>query len=167
MTPNELAIRKPLSIGPHGVRHVRPEAHEYAVDPDLAGKDGTLSSTATGSGSWREAGSTPTCGSPPSRCDRRILPSAKPSFERCRAAVGSTRDGNDLLDLGGGVEAFLTELCHRDPNWDEAVAALHALLQQHGPDAMRHAFRAAADVRCYDAAYVAGLFGARRRVAAK
>lgn len=165
VTPNELAIRKPLSIGP--TAYVTFEAHEYAVDPDLAGKDGTLFV-------HRDrlrivaGGREYTYPRKPAEQVRSTHPAQREAQLRALSSCGRqyTRRQH-LLDLGGGVEAFLTELCHRDPNWDEAVAALHALLQQHGPDAMRHAFRAAADVRCYDAAYVAGLFGAPEGVAAK
>lgn len=72
-----------------------------------------------------------------------------------------------LLDLGGSAEAFLTELCHHEDDWASAVSTLHDLLQRHGDDAMRRAFRAAVDVGRQDLGYVLDLFGEPEEVAAK
>jgi len=84
-----------------------------------------------------------------------------------------TRRGKDycqrqhLLDLGGAGEAFLTALCHREPSWESQVEVLHDLLQRHGDDALRRAFRAAVDVERCDLAYVLDLLGEPSEVAAK
>ena len=60
-----------------------------------------------------------------------------------------------LFETGEAAVVFLTEVVHREPrSWIRQVDDLHDLLQQHGPDAMNRAFRAAVDVGRFDARYV-------------
>lgn len=164
-TPDELAIRKPISVGP--TAYITFEAHEYAVDPDLAGKDGTLYI-------HRDrlrivaAGREYVYSRKPAELRRSTHPAQREAQLRALSRCGRQYARRQhLLDLGDGAEAFLTELCHRDPDWDGAVETLHALLQRHGEDAIRRSFRVAADVGRYDVTYITGLFGEPGEVAAK
>ena len=162
---DDLALRRPVTIGP--TAYVAFEGFEYAVDPELAGRDGTLFV----------------------HRDRiRIMvghhevvyPRKPEGQRRCTLPAQRTaqlelltRRGRQytrrqhLLDLGPAAEAFLTELCHREPDWAGTVEVLHGLLQRHGEDAMRRCFLVAADIGIFDAHYIAGLLGEPQGVAAK
>jgi hypothetical protein len=60
-----------------------------------------------------------------------------------------------LLEVGGPALDYLTELVHRRPGaWIAEVERLHALLQEHGPDAMRAAFDQAVAGNTFGAEYV-------------
>ncbi len=60
-----------------------------------------------------------------------------------------------LLEVGGPAFDYLTELVHRRPGaWIAEIERLHALLQDHGPDAMRAALERAVAGQTYGAEYV-------------
>jgi hypothetical protein len=60
-----------------------------------------------------------------------------------------------LLEVGGDALDYLTEITHRRPGaWVGEVEQLHALLQQHGKDALRVAFARAVAGRTFGAEYV-------------
>lgn len=165
LTPDELAFRKPIAIGP--TAYITFEVHDYAVDPDLAGKAGTLYihrdrlRIVAGGREYKYPRK-------PTELRRSTHPEQREAQLRALSTCGKQYARRQhLLDLGDGAEVFLTELCHREPDWNDAVQRLHELLQQFGVDAMRRTFRVAADVGRYDVAYIAGLFGEPEEVAAK
>jgi hypothetical protein len=60
-----------------------------------------------------------------------------------------------LLEVGGAALDYLTELIHRRPGaWVGEVERLHALLQEHGTEAMRAAFEQAVAGQTFGAEYV-------------
>jgi hypothetical protein len=60
-----------------------------------------------------------------------------------------------LLEVGGSALDYLTEITHRRPGaWIGEVEQLHALLQQHGADAIREALGRAVDGQTFGAEYV-------------
>lgn len=154
VTPEEFATRRPIVVGPSA--HVAFEGHDFAVDPKLTGRDGTLfihrDKVRIAIGSYEVE-------YPRRPKEKRT---AHPA-ERSAQLHKLTRRGKKytrrqhLLDLGGATEAFLTELCHERRDWDASVQRLHDLLQHHGEDALRQCFRAAVDVEIYTVDYVASL----------
>ena len=60
-----------------------------------------------------------------------------------------------LLEVGGDALDYLTEITHRRPGaWTGEVEELHALLQQHGADALRSALGRAVAGQTFGAEYV-------------
>lgn len=163
--PDEFAFRKPVSVGP--TAYITFEAHQYALDAECAGRDGTLYV-------HRDRlrivvdGRSFTYERQPEDGTRHTKPAQRTSHLKAltRRGKGYCRRQH-LLDLGSAGEAFLTALCHREPSWESQVEVLHDLLQRHGDDALRRAFRAAVDVERCDLAYVLDLMGEPSEVAAK
>lgn len=165
VSPDELALRRPISIGP--TAYIAFEGHEYAVEPELAGKDGTM--FVHGDRIRIVVGGRETVYVRNPR-DQKRSTGARQRVAQLRALSSRGKKyqrRQHLLDLGASAEQFLTELCHREPDWAAAVELLHVLLEQHGDDAMRRCFRVAADIGRYDVAYIAELFGEPQGVAAK
>lgn len=165
VTPDELAFRRPISIGP--TAYVTYEAHEYAVDPILAGRTGTLYIHRDRLRIVVE-GREYVYDRKPEDLRRSTHPEQREAQLTALSGLGPQYARRQhLLDLGDGAEAFLTELCHRERDWDDDVRRLHGLLQRFGADPLQRAFRAAADVGRYDVTYITGLFGEPEEVAAK
>lgn len=160
--PEDFAVRKPIVVGPEA--HVVFEARAFAVDPSLAGREGTLYihrdqlRIVIGSYEVRY----------PRRPEQRR--NAHPAERRAHLQRLTARGRRytrrqHLLDLGDAAERFLTELCHQRGDWDAAVVQLHDLLQRHGDEALRRCFHAAVDVGSFQVDYIAALL--REPVAAK
>lgn len=154
VAPDAFATRTPITVGPTG--HVRFEGHDFTVDPDLTGRDGTLFVLRD---TVRIAIDAYVVEYPRRPVEKRVTRPA----ERAAQLGKLTGRGKKftrrqhLLDLGGATETFLTELCHTTPDWDASVQRLHDLLQDHGEDALRQCFRVAVDVGAYNVDYIAAL----------
>lgn len=162
VTPEDFATRKPVVVGP--TAHVVFEGREFAVEPTLTGRDGTLyihrDQLRVVIGSYEVT-------YPRRPVEKR---KANPDERRAHLKQLSSRGRRytrrqHLLDLGGAAEAFLTKLCHERQDWDAAVQRLHELLQRHGDESLRRCFDAALDVDAIDVDYIAALL--REPVAAK
>jgi hypothetical protein len=71
-----------------------------------------------------------------------------------RAKLDSKRQ--QILELGGAAEVFLTEIVHRRPRtWKGEVEHLYALLVEAGPTALLAAMARAAARRLFGAEHVA------------
>ncbi len=76
------------------------------------------------------------------------------------AAVAGKRGKNylkrqHLMDVGESALEYLTEVVHRRPRqWSNEVDQLHDLLQQHGEDPMRSAFRHAVAEQTFGVEYI-------------
>jgi hypothetical protein len=61
-----------------------------------------------------------------------------------------------LLEIGGAALEYLTELTHRRPRvWIRDVERLHALLEQHGDEALRTALERGLAEHAIGAEYIA------------
>ncbi len=154
VAPQDLALRIPIFVGPTG--YVLHETHQYSMPPDAIGIAGTLylyrdrvRITAA-----RFAALHP-------RLLERGAKSTLPEHRAEAVAKVSGKRGKrylmreHLLEVGGAALDYLTELVHRRPGaWVAEVERLHALLQEHGPDAMRAAFEHAVAGQAFGAEYV-------------
>lgn len=154
VAPEDLALRIPVFVGPTG--YVLHNTHSYSMPPDAIGISGTLFL-------YRErvriVAARFTALHP-----RLFEPGAKSTLPEHRAEAVAKVSGKrskrylmreHLLEVGGAALDYLTELVHRRPNaWIGEVERLHALLQEHGPDAMRAAFEQAVAGQTFGAEYV-------------
>ena len=86
--------------------------------------------------------------------ERRAKDLAAVSGERARLYAKRQQ----LLDLGGKVEPFLTEIVHRHPRtWKGDVETLHALLSTAGPVRFLEAVEGAFSKRLFGSGYVKAL----------
>jgi hypothetical protein len=140
VSPKELALRIPVSVGPTGA--VVYDTQTYSMHPDSMGIPGTLylyrDKVRIVAGRF-EAIHNRLFG-PPSRS---TLPEHR--AQRVAAAAGKRAkrymQREHLLEVGGAALEYLTELTHRRPRvWIRDVDRLHELLQQHGKDSLRAAF---------------------------
>lgn len=155
VTPDQLALRIPISVGPTG--YVIHDTHSYSMPPEAAGIAGTLYL-------YRDRLRI-VAGRYESVHQRRRTPSVVSTLaeHRCGqlAAMSGKRGRRYLMrqhifEIGEPAVRFLTELVHRRPtNWTRDVENLHQMLQRFGPEPLNRALRAALDVGCFDAAYVA------------
>ncbi len=158
VTPDEFAIRRPIQVGRTG--YVTFEGRQFSVDPGLTGRTGTLYVHRDRLRIVVDGHETV--------FDRRpeVSRVTRPEHRELRLKALTSRGREygarqHVLDLGRAAELFLTELRHRNAKQGEFVARLHELLQTHGDDAMRQAFRAAVDVGRFDVDYIAALLPAR------
>jgi transposase len=154
VAPKDLALRIPVMVGPTG--HVLHETHLYSMPPDAIGIAGTLFL-------YRERVRIVAArfSAEHPRLFTRGAKSTLPEHRADAVAMVSGKRGKrylmreHLLEVGGAAFDYLTELVHRRPGvWIAEVESLHALLQKHGPDAMRAAFAAAVAGQTFGAEYV-------------
>jgi len=152
--PEDLALRVPVSVGPTAT--VVHDTHPYSMPPEAAGLPGTLHlyRNRVRIVAGRFEAEHP-------RSFERNKGSTLPEHRAAQLSAISGKRGKrylkrqHLFDTGEAAVLFLTELVHRDQRgWIRQVDNLHELLQQHGPDAMNRAFRAAVDVGRFDVRYV-------------
>jgi len=155
--PDQLALRVAVSVGVTG--YVVHDTHPYSMPPEAAGLPGTLYlyRDRVRIIAGRHQVEHP-------RLNGRKEQSTLPEHRSAQLAAVSGKRGKrylarqHLFDTGEAAVEFLTELVHANPRgWIRDVELLHDLLQRHGSDAMNRAFRAAVDVRRFDAHYVGQL----------
>jgi transposase len=154
VAPADLALRIPVFVGPTG--YVLHETHQYSMPPDAIGISGTLFLYRD---RVRIVAARFSALHP--RLFERDAKSTLPEHRAASVARVSGKRGKrylqreHLLDVGGAAFDYLTELVHRRPGaWIAEVERLHALLQDHGPDAMRVAFERAVAGQTFGAEYV-------------
>ena len=155
VTPAELALRVPITVGPTGM--VLYDTHEYSMPPDSLGIPGTLylyrERVRIVAGRYeaihqRLFGSAAKSTLPEHRAQRVAAVSGK------RAKRYMQRE--HLLALGPQTLDYLTELTHRRPRvWVRDVERLHELLQRHGEQALRAAFTRGLAEQAIGAEYIA------------
>jgi transposase len=140
VTPEELALRIPISVGPTG--YVLHETQTYSMNPDAIGIPGTLylhrDKVRIVAGRFEATHA---------RLFEPKAMSTLPEHRALRVAAVSGKRAQrylkreHLVRLGGSALAYLTELVHRRPRvWIRDVDRLHELLEAHGDDALRAAF---------------------------
>jgi transposase len=154
VAPQDLALRIPVFVGPTG--YVLHETHQYSMPPDAIGIAGTLFLYRD---RVRIVAARFSAQHP--RLFERGAKSTLPEHRADAVAKVSGKRGKrylmreHLLEVGGPALDYLTELVHRRPGaWIAEVERLHALLQEHGPDAMRAAFDEAVAGNTFGAEYV-------------
>lgn len=159
-----LALRLPTSVGPTG--YVVHERQPYSMPPGAANLPATLYL-------YRDRIRI-VAGRHEAAHQRRFGPDHSPATlpehrTAQLAAIHGDRgrrylERQHLLDLGEAANNFITELTFADPKgWSSDVSQLHDLLQQHGPEAMTRALRAAVDVQRFDVRYVERCLGPQQR----
>jgi len=155
VTPAELALRIPITVGPTGM--VLHDTHTYSMPPDSLGIPGTLylyrDRVRIVAGRY-EAEHRRLFGPP----DKSVL--AEHRAQRVAAASGKRAkrymQREHLLGLGRVALEYLTELTHRRPRvWVRDVDRLHELLQRYGDDALRGAFERGLREQAIGAEYIA------------
>jgi transposase len=155
VTPDELALRIPVHVGPTG--YVLHDTHPYSMDPDAIGLAGTLylhrDRVRIVAGRYesthprqfeQDASST----LPEHRAQRVAAVSGK------RAKRYMKRE--HLLALGEHALVYITEIVHRRPRvWIRDVDRLHEMLERHGDLALRAAFARGLDEGAFGAEYIA------------
>jgi transposase len=155
VSPAELALRIPISVGPTG--EVLHDTHGYSMPPDSMGIPGTLylyrDRVRIVAGRFEAV-------------HRRLFgPPAKSTLpehraQRVAAAAGKRAkrymQRQHLLEIGPSTLEYLTELTHRRPRvWVRDVDRLHDLLQRHGEQALRAAFERGLTEHAFGAEYIA------------
>ncbi len=155
VTPADLALRIPITVGPTGM--VLYDTHEYSMPPDSLGIPGTLylyrERVRIVAGRYEAV-------------HRRLLgPPGKSTLPEHRAQRVAAASGKrakrymqreHLLGLGREALEYLTELTHRRPRvWVRDVDRLHELLQRHGDEALRVAFKRGLAEQAIGAEYIA------------
>jgi transposase len=154
VVPADLALRIPVSVGPTG--YVLHDTHLYSMPPDAIGIPGTLflfqERVKIVAGRFT---------SQHPRLFDRNAKSTLPEHRLDAVAKVSGKRGKrylmreHLLEVGGDALDYLTEITHRRPGaWIGEVEQLHALLQQHGADAIRVALGRAVAGQTFGAEYV-------------
>ena len=154
VAPQDLALRIPVFVGPTG--YVLHDTHLYSMPPDAIGIAGTLFL-------YRERVRIVAArfSALHPRLFERGAKSTLPEHRADAVAKVSGKRGKrylmreHLLEVGGPALDYLTEITHRRPGaWIGEVEQLHALLQQHGPDALRAALARALAGQTFGAEYV-------------
>jgi len=151
----EYALRFPVVVGPTGL--VEFDGYRYSMPPRAIGIPGTLflfpekvRITAGPHEAWHPR--FPAEGKTSYRAEDRAATLAAVSGER--AKLYSKRQ--QILELGGAAEAFLTEIVHRRPRtWKGDVERLYEILVQVGPKALLAAMARATSKRLFGAEHVA------------
>lgn len=155
VSPAELALRIPISVGPTGA--VVYDTQTYSMPPDSLGIPGTLylhRDTVRIVAGRFEAVHRRLFGEPA----KSTLPEHR--AQRVAAASGKRAkrymQREHLLEVGGPALEYLTELTHRRPRvWIRDVDRLHELLQQHGKGRLRVALERGLAERAIGAEYIA------------
>lgn len=154
-TPDELALRVPICVGPTG--YVLHDTHSYSMPPESIGIPGTLylhrDRVRIVAGRHESVHA---------RLFARDASSTLPEHRASRvAAVSGARakrymKREHLLALGEHALVYITEIVHRRPRvWIRDVDRLHDLLECHGDIAMRAAFARGLDDGAFGAEYIA------------
>jgi hypothetical protein len=145
--PAQLALRLPIVVGP--TAEVTYEGVRYSMPPKATNLSGTLflyeDRVRIVAGRFAAEHRRRTKHEP-----KAPLPEHRSAFvgavHGARAKLYAKRQ--HLLDLQGDAERLLTEIVHRDPSQAaDRVEALHALLEQHGDDALHAAIARAVAAR--------------------
>jgi hypothetical protein len=139
VTPEQLALRFALSVGPTGM--VVHDNHYYSMAPDAIGLPATL---------WLYRDRVRiVAGRYESRHPRLFEPGSKSFLPEHRAQTVAAVSGKrakryakreQLIALGQPALDYLDELIHRRPNqWYHDIDLLHQLLQEYGEEAVLHA----------------------------
>jgi transposase len=153
----DYALRFPVLVGPTGT--VEHGGYRYAMPPEAIGIPGTLHLYVDRVRivAGRHVAAHPRV--PPtgttSYCEgHRAKALAAVSGERARLYAKRQQ----LLELGGAVEAYLTEVVHSHPRtWKSDVEALHSLLLNVGAKRLLLAIEAARSKRQFGSQYVIAL----------
>jgi transposase len=155
VSPAELALRIPVSVGPTGA--VVYDTQTYSMPPDSMGIPGTLylyrNKVKIVAGRF-EATHDRLFGAPAKSTlpEHRAQRVAAVSGKRARRYM----QREHLLEVGGVALEYLTELTHRRPRvWIGDVDRLHELLQRHGKQSLRSAFERGLAERAIGAEYIA------------
>lgn len=150
MTPETLALRIPVVVGP--TAEVVHEGVRYMMPPESVHMPGTLflyeKRVHIDVGrhqleAKRRTADEPMTATPAQRAAKLAAVHGQ------RAKLYEKRQ--QLLDLGGDVLPFLTEITQRAPHKSgKAVEQLHGLLQRHGDDCLRAAFASAVKDDAFD-----------------
>jgi hypothetical protein len=155
VAPAELALRVPVTVGPTGA--VIYDTHCYSMPPESLGIPGTLylyqDRVRIVAGRYEAVH------------ERLFGPAGKSTLPEHRAQRVAAASGKrakrymqreHLLDLGRAALEYLTELTHRRPRvWIRDVDRLHALLEEHGEQALRAAFERGLEEHAIGAEYIA------------
>lgn len=152
--PQELALRIPIVVTP--TAEVRHDGGIYSMPPETHGMAGTLhlfeEKVRIVVGSHVVEQQRRRKGDPPARL-REHRAAKVEAVHGARAKLYEKRQ--QMMELGKSAEDFLTEARHRDTRHHPAlVDRLFELLQEHGDDALREAFRDAAAHRGFKASDV-------------
>jgi transposase len=154
VAPEELALRIPIWIGPTGT--VLHEGHAYSMPPEAISMPGTLYlyPQRVRIVAGRFAAEHP----------RMFATQENSWLAEHRAQMVSAVSGKrgklylkrqQLLELGESAYRYLTEIVHRRPReWPQEVDRLHAILQSHGPEVLRHAIEEGLKQQIFDAVFV-------------
>ena len=155
VAPAELALRIPVTVGPTGA--VIYGSHCYSMPPESLGIPGTLHL-------YRDRVRI-VAGRYEAVHERLFGPAAKSTLPEHRAQRVAAASGKrakrymqreHLLELGHAALEYLTELTHRRPRvWIRDVDRLHALLEEHGEQALRAAFERGLEEHAIGAEYIA------------
>jgi transposase len=154
VTPEKLAIRVPVQVGPTGA--VFHGGRPYTMPPEAAGRPGTLFL-------YRDRVRI-VAGPYEAIHDRHSVSGKVSSLAEHRAAMLAAVSGKrgkrylkrqQILDLGESALLYLTEIVHRRPReWVRDVDRLHAILQTHGEQILREAMESALSKELFGAVYV-------------
>jgi transposase len=155
VSPAELALRFPVFVGPTG--YVTFETQQYSMESGAIGIAGTLflhrDRVRIVAGHFE---------STHARLFERGAKSTLPGHRAAHVAAVSGRRGKlylkrqQLLDLGGVLFEYLTELVHRRPlAWNTEIERMHELLETYGESALVASTALALRDRCFGAEYVA------------
>jgi transposase len=152
--PENLAVRVPLSVGPSG--HVEHEGVRYTVQPEAIHLPATLylyedrvriEAGRFVSEQRRRTKNEPMESPPEHRAARIAAVCGK------RGKLYEKRQ--QLTELGPAALVFFTEIVHQRPRtWAPVVERLHAMLLEHGEDAMTAAIAHAVDTEAFAVAAV-------------
>jgi transposase len=149
----DYALRFPVLVGPTGL--VEHQGYRYFMPAEAIGVPGTLhlyvDRVRIVAGRHEETHPrVPANGTTSYLEEHRAQALAAVSGERARLYAKRQQ----LLELGGKVEQFLTEIVHRRPRtWKGDVEALHALLLQVGADRLLEVIEACASKRLFGSEY--------------
>jgi transposase len=155
VSPKDLALRVPVTVGPTGV--VVHDNQAYSMDPDSLGIPGTLylyrHQVKIVAG--RFSATHPRLFGDPKKStlpEHRVKRVAAASGKRAKRYMKREQ----VLEVGPLALEYLTELTHRRPRvWVKDVDRIHDLLQRHGVDALRSAFERALVEGAIGAEYIA------------
>jgi transposase len=154
VSPEELALRIPVYVGPTGT--VVHDGHAYSMPPEAISMPATLYLYAQRvrivAGRYE------------AEHPRKFSAQENSSLPEHRAAMVAAVSGKrgkrylkrqQLLELGEPAIRYLTEIVHRRPrHWFEDIDRLHQILQSHGPEVLRRAMEEGLKQQIFGALYV-------------
>ena len=152
--PEELGLRIPIYVGPTGT--VMHDGHAYSMPAEAISMPGTLYL-------YRQRVRI-VAGRYAAEHPRLFAPQESSWLAEHRAQMVSAVSGKrgkrylkrqQLLELGEAAYRYLTEIVHRRPQeWLEDVDRLHEILQNHGPEILRHAMEEGLKQQMFGASFV-------------